>query len=266
MKDRKTAILSLERELRDELQILSYEQGNGDFFFHSQMELCIVEEGQIDALVANSAGRLSRGAVCVSLRNDPHRYVSEGRVKYTVLVLPSEISEHFYASLGERTLSSRFITDAAVCEKMLSYLAALKTEKSELSRLGYVYLMLGLVAAQASPAKTEAKPDAALLSRLLLYLHENCAEDLSLARLASTFGYHPSYLSGYFKASLGIGLSRYVGILRLKNALMLMQSREKGMTEIALDCGFGSSRSFYRAFQREFVCSPKEYLQKSETE
>ena len=58
MGEKMTATLSIERELKDELRIIEYGVGNGDFHFHSQIELCIVEEGSVDALVNNRAATL----------------------------------------------------------------------------------------------------------------------------------------------------------------------------------------------------------------
>jgi AraC-like DNA-binding protein len=55
---------------------------------------------------------------------------------------------------------------------------------------------------------------------------------------------------------------RYVNVVRLKNAVLLMRQKKQTVTQIAMDCGFSSTRTFYRAFRQEFGCSPKDYKEK----
>jgi AraC-like DNA-binding protein len=48
-------------------------------------------------------------------------------------------------------------------------------------------------------------------------------------------------------------------MLRLREAVLLLKKGEYGVTKCALESGFGSTRSFYRAFHEEFGVTPKEY-------
>ena len=57
-----------------------------------------------------------------------------------------------------------------------------------------------------------------------------------------------------------VTLSGYINIIRLKNAVVLMQQQKQTVTDIAMECSFASIRTFYRAFRQELGCSPKEYL------
>ena len=70
------------------------------------------------------------------------------------------------------------------------------------------------------------------------------------------------YNSRYFKNCFGIGLSRYITMVRLKNALMLMHEGKNTLTYCALESGFNSLRTFYRVFNEEFNSTPKEYINK----
>lgn len=54
-------------------------------------------------------------------------------------------------------------------------------------------------------------------------------------------------------------------MVRLKNALMLMHEGKHTLTYCALESGFNSVRTFYRAFSEEFDCTPKEYEIKMRT-
>ena len=70
------ATLSVERELQDGLRVIEYDVGNGEIHFHSQIEICIVESGSVEALVNNSKTTLYPGDMAVSLSYDSHRYIS----------------------------------------------------------------------------------------------------------------------------------------------------------------------------------------------
>ena len=59
------------------------------------------------------------------------------------------------------------------------------------------------------------------------------------------------------------GISQYITMVRLKHAVVLMQDEKHSITYCALESGFNSMRSFYRAFAKEFGCSPKEYIEKT---
>ncbi len=261
MKERIGATLSIERELEDALAVVEYRVGNGDFHFHSRVEICVVESGTVDALVNNSQRVLQAGDIAVSLGYDSHRYITRDAARYSVLVLSYAMSEKLYAAIGTKSLQCPFIRKSASTAKVPGYLASLKGEEgSELARLGYAYLILDAVCAQLLAEPSADAPDRELLSSLLMYIHKNYEKKLTLPALSRVFGYHPGYISAYFKSCLDIGIARYINMIRLKNALRLMREGKGNMTEIALDCGFNSTRTFYRAFRNEFHCSPKEYL------
>lgn len=254
------ATLSLERELNDEFQWIEYEIGNGEVHFHSRIEICIVEEGSVEAFVNNAKRTLSKGDLSLALPYDSHCYVTKELSGYSVLLLPSELSEKFIMILN-KSPSAHFLCGTAHNARVLDYLSHIKEGKSELTRLGYLHLLLGVIAEAELEAPAAEGIEAELLSELLLYIHKNYKKRLTLSSIASAFGYHPGYISAYFKDRLNVGISRYINVIRLKNAVLLMQKKKYTVTEVALECGFCSTRTFYRAFQREFGCSPKEYFE-----
>ena len=257
------ATLSLERELRDELQIIDYEVGNGDIHFHSQIEICIVEKGTVEALVNNSKKLLQRGDVAIALSYDSHRYVSNDNAGYCVLILPGDVCEKFYSIMQAQNLSSPFICGERCNTRIMECLSYIKKESTnKLLCLGYIYLMLGLIKDELSADIQKNNSNSELLSRLLIYIHKNYNKKLTLSSISKVFGYHPAYISSYFKAELNIGIMRYVNVVRLKNAVLLMRQKKQTVTQIAMDCGFSSTRTFYRAFRQEFGCSPKDYKEK----
>lgn len=257
------ATLSIEREFNDELLVIHYDVGNGDLHFHSGMEICIVETGKVEAFVNNSKSILKAGDIAISMPYDSHCYVSNEQSKYCVLVLPAEMSNKVTAILKSRNLSLPFIIDSENREKILELLAQIKKEKNnELTCFGFAYLILGWITNGTSAATPSGELNSELLSKLLLYIHDNYDKSLTLNSIATAFGYHPAYISAYFKSRLDMCISRYINIIRLKNAVLLMRQKKYTMTQIAFDCGFHSTRTFYRAFHKELGCSPSEYASK----
>ena len=114
-----------------------------------------------------------------------------------------------------------------------------------------------------SALQFEEKPrprDNTLASKILFYANENYKNGISPSDIARHFGYSGSHISRYFKDKCGITLNKYLTIIKLKNAVVLMHEKQHSVTYCALESGFGSVRSFYRAFFNEFGCTPSEYL------
>ena len=109
---------------------------------------------------------------------------------------------------------------------------------------------------------TTEPSDPALSSRILFYVNENYKSGITPAQISAHFGYSQSYISRYFKNCFNITLIKYLTIIRLKNAIMLMREQKYSMTYCSLESGFSSMRTFYRAFYTEFGCSPKEYIKR----
>jgi AraC-like DNA-binding protein len=174
-------------------------------------------------------------------------------------VLPEDMSDKFTAVLRSANILTPFIIDSSNKAEILKNLSLIQKENG-LLRDGYAYLILGLIANGAYAVVPRENAGSELLSKLLLYVHENFNKNITLNSIAAAFGYHPAYISAYFKSRLDMCISRYINIIRLKNAVLLMKQNEYSITQIAYDCGFNSARTFYRAFNKEFGCSPKEYL------
>jgi transcriptional regulator GlxA family with amidase domain len=77
--------------------------------------------------------------------------------------------------------------------------------------------------------------------------------------LAARMGRTPVQLGREFQASVGCGVKHYFRVRQLERAEELLRSTERGTADIAVDAGFGTARSFYRAFRQSTGMSPTEY-------
>ncbi|HET8773195.1 MAG TPA: AraC family transcriptional regulator [Thermoanaerobaculia bacterium] len=69
----------------------------------------------------------------------------------------------------------------------------------------------------------------------------------------------PAQLAREFHASAGCCLKDYLKTLQIERAKELLHGTRRSTAQIAVDAGFGTVRSFYRAFRRCTGVSPTEY-------
>ena len=69
-------------------------------------------------------------------------------------------------------------------------------------------------------------------------------------------------LAREFHATVGIRVKDYFTARQIERAQELLRTTERGTAQIAADAGFGTVRSFFRAFRRSTGMSPTEYRQK----
>ena len=254
------AKFGIERERHNKLYYKRYTNDKGTFHFHSQIELYFVDEGEMEVVVGDQQRTLTGGQMSVALSYDAHAYKTPNASHSSVLIVPPYLCEEFMTAMRHKRVSYPFITDEATVTRIKTFYNRLFDESlNEIERLGYVYVILGIVMAHIDLEASDTAREPELSARLLLYFSEHYKEDITLSSVAAAFGYSASYLSRYFKSCFHVGINRYLTVLRLKNAIMLMHEGRDSITYCALESGFRSMRTFYRCFHEEFGCSPKEY-------
>ena len=199
--------------------------------------------------------------MAVSLSYDAHLFRTVGNSKSSILIIPPGLCREFTSAVQNKQVKTPFICDAEAINEIKRYVDEIKKcQGDRLKTKGYIYVILGIVLENIFLEEAECNADSELSTKILLYLNSNFQNEITLNSLASTFGYTKSYLSRYFKSCFGIGITRYLNVLRLRNALLLLREEGKTHTFCALESGFNSTRTFYRLFKEEFGCSPTEYL------
>src|SRR5690606_36210073 len=94
---------------------------------------------------------------------------------------------------------------------------------------------------------------------MIQFVHENYNEPLQLNDLADRAQRSPSSVSKWFKQSTGRTFTEYIHYLRVSRAESLLLSTEMSITDIAMEVGFQSIRTFTRAFKLLKGTSPKKY-------
>jgi AraC family transcriptional regulator len=95
-----------------------------------------------------------------------------------------------------------------------------------------------------------------VLGPLLAEIQTRLDQELRLGDLAERAGLSPFRLHRLFKAALGETLRAWIERHRLERATFRMLIQDASLIEIALDCGFGNSETFARAFRRRYRRSP----------
>jgi len=100
------------------------------------------------------------------------------------------------------------------------------------------------------------------IQRLLSWIDNNLAEDLSIELLAEKMHYSPRHFIRIFNKEVGLSPSQYLLKLRLEKAKKQLEETTRGMKEIAGRSGFGSFETLRRNFAVKFGITPGEYRER----
>ena len=95
--------------------------------------------------------------------------------------------------------------------------------------------------------------------KLLSYMEEHYADNISLSFAAEKIGFSESHFSKMFKKMTGINFITYLNMVRVEQAAALLKSTSGKITDIALSCGFTNVRTFNRVFKEITGHTPSEF-------
>lgn len=241
---------------------------------HNQVELLMVLKGSLLLTIDHTVHTLSAGMHALIFPNQLHSLQTPTSSQILLCIFDGDFC-HSYRKYFQNSIP---VCNIQAMNELSSHSQTalegllLLTENSPrgtglspaTSALAEGYLTLFL--ADALP-RMELQPrtlseDLDLEQKLLIYLETHYTEPLSLESLSREFGVSRFVLSRLFTDKLHTTFSYYVNSKRLEYACSLLLSTNLSITRIALDAGFGSSRTFFREFSRTYHTTPKEYRRK----
>ena len=101
------------------------------------------------------------------------------------------------------------------------------------------------------------------IQKMLRYIQEHFAEEISLENLADFAGISRSEAGRFFKKYYAQSPMGYVTLYRLKYAQELLAKSSLTINEIAYRCGFKDNSYFVKVFKKHLKQTPSEYRKKN---
>lgn len=98
-----------------------------------------------------------------------------------------------------------------------------------------------------------------LLQKSIDYIEENLKTDITITEIAQHAGFSVYHFCRLFSNYIGMPVAAYMTKRRLYHGIYDIQAGKKTI-DVALEYGFNTYPGFYKAFKREFGCSPRKYL------
>lgn len=103
-------------------------------------------------------------------------------------------------------------------------------------------------------------PDASNdLNEIILYLHTNYQNTITLEELTKTFHINRTSLSEKFRASTGMSIKDYLIKLRIKLSAVMLRDTMLPISEIMCRVGFNEANHFSKMFKKYMDCTPSNY-------
>ncbi len=242
---------------------------------HSHIEAGYVVKGNTVVTIDGISYTVNEGEAFIIFPNRIHAYEDDGNIKcYLLICSPDDTAPFNDVFKGYLPVSPVFKpAEPEILHSVFDFAAKrgfelerdpdtpFTAERVKAYAPAVVAEMLGGL--QLKPTTT-GDPDAT--QRILLYCDTNYKEDLSLDVLSRELGYSRYYISHVFTQNVKMGFSRYLRSLRINAAKRLIRHSNMSMTEIAIDSGFASIRTFNRQFFAETGVTPTEYAKKRRNE
>ena len=239
-------------------------------YFQTRMEagrrdyyLMYILGGRMEAEINGKSGFLERGcAVCIS-PGTPYYYANmrdaSEYVKYRWI--------HFTGNSVEKILETCGITineimRVEVKEEIISYWEDLfyefRNNTAKVDGVGAIILQYILL--KLGKSRVEWGNEGRKLDLSIRYIHTHLSENLAVEELSAMEFLSPSRYREVFRKVTGHSPSEYITLLRLRQAVELLNEGNTTIEETALAVGYTDRLYFQRVFKKHMGITPGAYL------
>lgn len=244
------------RDRFDYLRVEKYVTAGYQAHLHRNPELYCVNKGNVKVSIDDDEYNLTAGDAVFINNLKIHSYECVD-AEVTFALIGTKYLQPFHENYPDRQIPT-LLTDKQANKKLFTYLETI-SERLEafqpLERYASVYSMLSLIvnAYGTVPIPKKKSRTRADLSEILRYIYDNSTQDLSLDTLAKQFNYDPVSLSHIFSRYIKTDIRNFINNIRIQNYLNLKSlpaNKDKSVIELAMQCGFNNTATFYRAYNK----------------
>lgn len=266
-------------------QLSRYESGSFMWHWHPEIEITLVQSGQMIYKVNRQTYHLKEGDVLFGNANVLHSGVMENLedCRYISVTFLPKLIYGFYESIVcqkyVEPVTQDFSLSAVCMDGSCNWHKEFADEVKEIIRLyeeqtGFFELDI-IIALQKmwkillknDSAGTSAGPEYTShdkkeyerIKQVMAFLEQNYGEKLSLKDIAAHINLCESESSRLFKKYMNVSLFTFLQEYRIERSLEYLAQQELSITEVAANVGFADSNYYSKVFSKIKGCNPREY-------
>ena len=232
---------------------------------HYHVEIVYMKKGVAKVYIDSDAYEISTGDLLFVFPNKIHRFEDiSNENRYELFIINPDLVPELSQKITTENPLDPIIRDVSKNPRIISLISILATSQGFPASCKD-YLMKGYLLSffaeilEMTPMKNGKADEHQAMRAVVQYCSQNFTKDLSLSILEEELHLSKYYISHLFGDNLGICFNDYVNSLRISEACRLLRTTDMSITEISNTSGFGTLRTFNRAFIKQMGMSPSEY-------
>lgn len=243
----------LSREADERLYVSLNQDGVCPLHFHRKIELVYVQSGHKTIICDDKKYFLESDQIFVADSYEMHSYEKSEDSTQIIIVLPNHMLRDYYLLYGNCKLKNNVLLDQDICRAMKPlFLALAKKNPNPLINQGRIDQLMGHIVDTFGVEPREEIYDHKFIEEVLAYIQENYREEITLDTLADHFNYSKYYFSRIFNSYLHTNITNYLSMIRLQAAIEMLKNGKVNVSDAALEAGFASIQTFYRAAKKHY--------------
>lgn len=246
---------------RDNMPLYKRDKCWSNEHFHKAIELIYNLGKDRTVYISMKPVFLKKDSVLVVMPYQVHRLPNEDDNDGICTVLPSRFSDKFLKRIGKKMPAQGIFEDENLCERIKTYMTALVdglNDDNEFTREGYINLLLGIILDNMQFEENATKQQTYdFIQKVVAYINEHYAEDLTLESLSQIFGYSKYYFSRTFNKYFATNLKDYINAVRIFKAIELTDTYRP--SEIYYKVGFSSIQQYITYFKKFMHTTPSKF-------
>lgn len=256
-------LISLYEKKDENLHMIHKESVHFPPHLHGGMEMVYVTRGTLVLGVGYELFHMEKGDFAIVFPNLIHHYqvFGKGKKEAFYIVPQMSLTGCFMEELQKKCPKNPVIKKENVHPDILQSIMKLYKEevRSPVIEQAYVQIILARSMPCFELLPREHFESGDLIYKIVMYMAKNFKEEISLDSMAKELGVSKYVLSRVFSSTFHTNFNQYLNEQRLNQAVSLLEYTDYSMTDICLEAGFQSQRTFNRVFQERFKKTPREY-------
>ena len=258
--------------------IPAYENRNKEFFIewkdsvhvpphlHEAMEIVYVTSGTLEFGVGTELYHMEEGDFAIVFPNVIHHYQAWGKGddKAIYVLVDSSAFPEYMSELQKFCPINPVIYKKDLHIDIVNSMKALVEMKNNNGMLirAHVQMILAHVFSEMSMYEKSSLGRDNIVYNVVEYVVKNFREEITLEKMARELGVGKYVLSRIFTNTFHCNFNKYVNGIRLNYAAAILENSNESITNLCLECGFESQRTFNRVFKERYRVTPRDYRAK----